>query len=279
MLANWIRLFLSDNGVLSDISLAAQNSDNINFQLVSTEDYLYCGQYYPFNNLYFELLTANSNAASLHVQYWDGKVWADGLDVIDATKVSGVTLARNGVVQFSPNRERRWQVVRDPTQNQGPSELITLPIYDLYWIRIKASADLSACVLKNISYAFCTSAMLKAIDSEIDNYLMAWGGVGKTNWDEQVLLASQYVVFDLKSKGFIVAPGNILRFEDVSLATAHRTLAVIYSQLGESFRDKLTASINMYGELMSIKRFNFDSNDNALLESQEISNTVGKLVR
>lgn len=280
MLAQWMRVFYSDNGVLTDYSLAAQNSDDIPLALVSAQDYVYVAQYYPFNNAFFQTKTVNALASAISVQYWTGKIWANARDVIDGTKVSGVSLARSGVVQFSPDRDEQWQNVDDTTNSNAPVELSALEIYDLYWMRFKWSADLSLTTeVSNIGYSFCTDEMLNAIDSEINNYLTPWGGVTKTNWIEQIMLASQHVIFDLKAKGFIVAPGNILRFDDVSLATCYRALAIIYGRLGEPFRVRYQDALNSYAELISVKRFTFDANSNARVDKQEISSSVGGLVR
>lgn len=279
MLAQWIRVFYSNNGVLTDYSLAAQDTDAIPFPIVAAEDYLYIAQYFPFNNFYLELNTVNSLASVMTVQYWYGKEWVNAVDLIDATKVNGVSLAKGGVVQFSPSRRYKWQEIVDTKEEQG-SLLTSLEIYNNYWLRVKFSSDLSlTTALESVGYKFTNDDMLSAIDSEINNYLLAWGGVGKLDWNEQIVLASQYLIYDLKSKGLIIHPGNILRFDDVSLACAHRALMIIYAQLGESFLGKYNYSLGMYNELMSIKRFNFDVDLDGRLDKQEISNSVGKLIR
>lgn len=279
MLAQWIRVFYSNNGVLTDYSLAAQDTDAIPFPIVAAEDYLYIAQYFPFNNFYLELNTVNSLASVMTVQYWYGKEWVNAVDLIDATKVNGVSLAKSGVVQFSPSRRYKWQEIVDTKEEQG-SLLTSLEIYNNYWLRVKFSSDLSlTTALESVGYKFTNDDMLSAIDSEINNYLLAWGGVGKLDWNEQIVLASQYLIYDLKSKGLIIHPGNILRFDDVSLACAHRALMIIYAQLGESFLGKYNYSLGMYNELMSIKRFNFDVDLDGRLDKQEISNSVGKLIR
>lgn len=279
MLAQWIRVFYSNNGVLTDYSLAAQDTDAIPFPIVAAEDYLYIAQYFPFNNFYLDLDVVNDQASVMTVQYWYGKEWVNAVDLIDATKVNGVSLAKSGVVQFSPSRRYKWTEIVDTSLEQN-SSLTSLEIYNNYWLRVKFSADLNALTaIESISYKFANDEMLVAIDSEINNYLLAWGGITKTNWNEQLLLASQYLIYDLKSKGLIIHPGNILRFDDVSMACAHRCLMIIYAQLGESFKDKYNYSLGMFNELMSIKRFNFDVDLDARLDKTEIANSVGKLIR
>lgn len=280
MLTQWIRVFYSDNGALTDYSIAAQNQDNIPFGVIAAEDYLYVGQYYPFNNVYFEVKTVNALASVVSVQYWNGKEWVQAKDILDGTAIAGKSLARSGVIQYSPDRQESWNMTGDTTDNGEPPELSSLEIYDLYWMRFKWSADLTpSCELKNVSYSFCTNEMLSSIDPEVNNYLQAWGGISKVNWNEQILLASQHVLYDLKSKGLVVGVGNILRFDDVSLATAYRTLGTIYGPLGEPFRTKFQDAINAYTELLSIKRFTLDVNEDGRVERGEITSSTGRLVR
>lgn len=280
MLPQWIRVFYSDNGSLTDYSIAAQNSENIPMAVVAAQDYVYVGQHFPFNNMYFEMNVVNTNTSDVSVQYWNGKIWASARDILDGTKMAGKSLARSGVIQWSPDRNDRWLVVNDTTDSGNPTELSSLEIYNLYWMRFKFSADLSATTsVNNISYAFCTNEMLRAIDPEIDNYLTAWGGVSKTNWNEQIMLASQEIVFNLKSRGLIIAAGEILRFDDVALATCYRCLSIILRILGQPFAAKRQDYMNAEAELLAVKRFSFDTNSDALLDKGEIGNSVSKLVR
>jgi len=281
MLHNWIRVFYSDNGVLTDYSVEAQNNaDTIPLELVAGQDYVYVGQYFPFNNLFFQLDTANTVVSVMSAQYWDGKVWRDAVDFIDSTKLLGKTLARNGVIQWSPDRNNSWLKTEDTTDRGAPTELSTLEIYELHWMRLKVSVSLSAgTIIKDLGYAFTANHMLSSIDPEINEYLVPWGGVSKTNWDEQIQLASNHVVADLRSRGLVVAPGNVLRFDDVSLATAYRTLQIIYSRLGEAFAPRKQDAQENYEKLLNLKGFTFDTNRNGLAEKQEIAGTTGGLVR
>lgn len=282
MLSQWIRVFFSDNGALTDKSIAAQDGSGMAFPAVAAQDYIYVGQYFPFNNLFIEMsTTVNDEASILSCEYWDSRQWRSGVDFVDGTNVSGATLARSGVFQFSPNRNYSWQYVVDTSDPQGvPAELSTLSIYDLYWLRLKVSANLDAAtVLKKISYAFTTNEAMRSIDPDIDKYLVPWGGATKTSWNEQIILASQHLVADLKGRQLIVGVGNLVRFDDISLAVAYRTNALIYSQLGAAFKDKYADAIKQYESLLNLKRFTIDKNNNAQVERNEVSQTVGSLIR
>lgn len=279
MLYQWLRVLYSDNGVLTDYSIEAQN-DTVPVAMVAEEDYIYFGQYYPFNNVYIELDTANTNASVISVEYWNSKQFVPAVDILDATKVSGITLSRNGVIQFSPDIDNNWTQVRDTSKQDAPAPLQTREMYDLYWARLKVSADLYAgTILKRVGYSFCTNAMLSGIDPEISQYLTPWGGSSKLNWDEQIQLASLHLVADLRGRGIVIHPGNILRFDDVALATAYRTLAIIYGPLGQAFDSRRAQALEQYEKLLNVKRFTIDSNTDGSVDRSEINNTVGQMIR
>lgn len=279
MLYQWLRVLYSDNGVVTDYSIEAQN-DTVPAVMVAAEDYIYVGQYYPFNNIYFELSVANTNASVMSVEYWNSKQFVPAVDILDATKVAGATFARNGVIQFSPDIDHNWGQVRDTSKADAPTHLQGREMYDLYWVRLKVSADLSASTaLKRVGYSFATNAMLAGIDPEISQYLTPWGGSSKLNWDEQIQLASLHLVADLRSRGIVVHGGNILRFDDVALATAYRSLAIIYGPLGQAFDSRRQQALEQYEKLLNVKRFTIDQNTNGLVDRAEINNTVGNMIR
>lgn len=280
MLHQWIRCFYSDNGSLTDYSIEAQNSETIPFEIVAAQDYLYVGQNFPFNNLFIEVGTANTNASVLSIEYWNGNQWIGAVDVLDGTKLAGKSLAKSGVIQFSPLRDESWQVVYDTTDSNEPPQLSTLTIYNMYWIRLKWSANFSAATtVKNIGYCFTVHESLSGIDPDIDQYLTPWGGLSKTNWNDQILLASQHMVADLKSRQLVMTNAQVIRFDDVSLACSYRTLAIIYSGLGDPFKAKKDSALAEYTQLMNIKRFTLDSNADGFVDRKEIGMSTGRLIR
>jgi hypothetical protein len=280
MLTQWVRTIFNDNSVLTDFSIESQNRESFAIPYVAGQDYVYIAQYFPFNNFFIETDVANDQASVVSVDYISGKQWVAAVDIIDGTKASGISLSKAGVVQFTPD-DYNWTSIVDPRKIGGTSLGIeALPIFDLYWIRVKFSASLKATTsIKSISYNFSTDRLLESIDPEIDNYKEPWGGVSKTNWVEQTMLGSQHVVAELKSRGLILSPGNILRFDDVCLATTYRTLMIIYAMLGKDFEEKYKNAEKEFKVLMDIKRFTFDKNQDGKVQSNEISLTVAQGVR
>lgn len=279
-LNQWIRVIFNNNTVLSDLSIGLSNREAQTIDIVYNQDEILVGQYYPFNNLFAEVSTANDVASVISAQYWTGRDWTSCIDMLDGTAVGGKTLSRSGMIQYSPDVHNSWVNTSDTRTENTNIGITSLAILDLYWMKLKFSASLKATTaIKSLSYAFTNDRMLTALDPEVAQYLTSWGGVGKTDWLEQILIASQQVVMDLKSKGLIVAPGNILRFDDVSMACAWRTLINIYTMLGENMKAKRDIAIQEYNKALDIKRFSFDKNSDALLTRSELVSTITAGVR
>jgi len=281
MITQWIRVIHEDDTTLTDLTLAAQNSDTMALPLVSAEDYVYIGQHFPFNNWFTDINTANSNAATWSIDVWDGSAWQAAVDILDETTVGGVPWSRSGVLQFSPDRDEGWVRTLDTSDSDGPTGLTGLKLYNLYWMRVKPSANLSAgTILNTFGYRFANTQMLDGIDPELSNYLTSWES-GKTDWDEQLQLGSEHVISDMKSRGMVVHPGQILRIDEVGLATAYKTLIdIIYPVLGPDFDSRKEDYQKAYNKLMSIKRFTIDQNLDGQEDAREVSNTPqGVMVR
>ncbi len=282
MLTQWTRVIFSNNGVLTDFTLAAQNSDTIPLAMVSAEDSLYIGQHFPFNNFFLDINTVNTNAAELDIEIWQNTQFINAVDTLDGTRVSGVTLARSENVVFSPDRDESWELVEDTSEDSVPPELKAgTPIYyNLYWMRIRVTADLDVgTVLNKFGYRFADGALLSAVDPDIDKYLESWKA-GKTDWDEQLQLASERVISDMKARGIIVHPGEILLMDELAWATAYKALHIIYMPLGPDFNERKVDADKAYRDIMDAQRFTIDTNRNAAQDIGEIQNKPsGQLVR
>ena len=280
MLYEYIRVFNSDNGTLTDESLINQEDGSVlSFAFTAAEDYKYIAKFSPFNNFFIQIDTANTDASVMSIDYYDGSNWRAAVDVLDGTSTSGVTLAKSGVVQFSPNISYGWQRVNDTSDNNSPTELQTLNVYDAYWLRIKFSANPSAGTdVKKIAYAFTTTQQLNDLDIKIDKFFNTFA-TGKTDWQNEIMTASIHVVKDMMSRGLIREEGQLLRLSDVSLATDYKTLELICAALGPNQEKKREYWRSKYNEVLSQRVFSIDKDGDGRLDRQEISGTTGSLVR
>jgi len=280
MLTQYIRVLYSDDGTITDRSLAnADRTATIPFEVVAAEDYLYVGQYFTFGNLFFNIDTANSNSSALSIDYWTGNKWVSAVDVLDGTSSSGVSIAQSGVVQWSTDKdESGWQRVSDPTDEETALGFTSLKIYDLYWIRISFSADFSASTdLLQIGYKFCTDADVSVLAPDINDYLTTWG---VSDWTLQILEASKQVVADLKARNIIGHSGQLIRFDDINIPTAYKTLAIIYDGLGgQDFREMRNEMEVKYRELIGKAPIIVDDNKDLRQNSGETGLDHGRVYR
>jgi len=273
MLRNYIRVIYSNNGALQDISNKLQDAGGgFSERLTTGEDYIYIGQQMPFNNFFAWMTVLNTVSANLTLEYFDGSAWRACVDVLDGTE----GFKKSGCIQFVPDKQYEWDYIEDTSEVSDTFELKTLKIYNLYWLRVKSSATLSSGTeWKRLTYAFCMSSDLKTHMPEVDNYLEAWGGEEKTDWIPEIIAASEQMVIDLKGRGLVVHPGQILLFDDVSYGAQMKTLANIMVELGPAFDERRAERMKEYNASLSIKRFTLDVNRNARTEKFEEALTVG----
>jgi len=276
MLTQWIRTIYSDNGVLTDYSMEAQDRDStFTGAMVAAQDNIYVGQYYPFNSLFIQITVANDEESNLSVQTYNGQTWEDVNDLLDGTKTSGKTLAKSGVIQFNPDYNKVWQYANDTSL---PTELSTLKIFGLYWIKLSVSNDLTQAIvsppsagttLRRITYKFTTQEIIESMDPDINEYLTAWES-GKTDWTEQILTASQLMALDLRGRGIIKSPANIMRFDDVAHLAAFKSLSVIYGGLGGEKIKKKVEVDKEYDKLKNSLIFTTDKYENGVVTKENL---------
>lgn len=262
MLTQWIRL-IQDT---SDISLENQGPNSI---AADGSHVYYVGKKAPFNNFFLWLDTANTNSVSMAVSYWDGNAWIPVVDLLDGT----FGASQSGVVQFSPNKDNQWQI-EDDTSSNGPTGLDTFTIYDMYWLKVSFSGDLSASTtIKQLNYKFAEDADILMKDTDINEFLASFN---QTDWTPQILQASIEVANDFKRKKLILDEGQILRFDDVAIPTAYKALFIIYLNLGSSYKEKRDEIAKLYDSSYT-GLYTIDRNNNAvddLGESNFSTNTM-----
>lgn len=279
MMHKFIRVIRGDNGALSDYSLLNQDpSSTMDVSLVKDEDYLYIGKFFPFNNFYAIMgSTLNAVTASIKIEYWEGDEWVEVVDILDGTSSNGVPLAKSGAIQFTTDEDKRWSSIDDTSESPAPDDLRDVTIYNLYWLRISFTETLtSGALLDKITYAFTEHERLVNIDHTVNNYLTSFG---VTDWTQKIITASEHIVQLMNQRGLIKTEGQILNFEDVSLATEYKTLALIYASLGKSFVTERDYYNNLSGSSFSNKVMSLDTNYDGHLQESETVSRQQRLVR
>lgn len=269
MLYQWIRVLKDKSGTITDLSLDNQENETvINLDLAANVDSLYIGQYFPFNNFFNWVDNPNDIAGILDIEYWNGKEFIPVVDVLDATYSNGITLAKSGVTQFSPNRDDSWSSISNTADESVlPSELRAKEIYDMYWLKISSTTGLNALTtLNRISYAFTNEQILRILDKKIDRFLQAFG---IPDWTTYILNGSIELLIELKNRGLVVTEGQVLRFTDISQIAGYKVLELIYRNLGDDYRQKRIDVAAEKDALISNSRLITDLNFNAVVDPQE----------
>jgi len=155
----------------------------------------------------------------------------------------------------------------------------SLTIYNMMWLRFKPTINIDALTdAFSISYAFTSSQQLNNHDIEINNYYDRFA-VGKTDWNNEIVTASRYLVADLKRKNIVQDHAQILRFDDVSLACEWKTLEHIYNNMGKAYVEKRDDARIQYDKYISIRERSLDKNNDASLSMDELKGSIRNGIR
>jgi hypothetical protein len=271
------RIIYSDNGVLKDYSpqFNSYHSDSVDLTLKTT-DYLYIGSRLPFNHIYLKLDENDSNDLALNVEYWDGNIWREVVELIDETE----GLKKSGHIQFTPNRRYTW--AWEPTNEDGSqiTGLTDVVIYDLYWMRISVSTESEETSFNWIGNVFCEDEDIYPEFPSLEkaNTKQAYK-VGKLNWEEQRVRASQVLINDLIAKNVIQEKGQILDWRLFTNACVSKTAEIIFSAFGDDYTDNRDAARGEYKLRLSNMNYRVDQNKNAIEDKYEQGFKSGFLSR
>ena len=136
------RILLNKNSTLTDYSNELNNyhSNTSIIFLEKDTDYLYVGQPFPFNHLYFKINTANTTSAVFTIDVWDGTEWQSTVEVNDETN----SFFNSGFITWVTDKNEGW-ACDDTVDESGAEEIdgfgTSNVIYDKYWIRIKTDTS------------------------------------------------------------------------------------------------------------------------------------------
>jgi len=274
------RIILDKNGTLTDLS-AILNDPNKNTntpQIISAQDAIYIGSIYPFNHKWFEVSTVNSDASTMIIQIWNDSEWQDAVDEIDYTAITGGTLYESGIIQFRPHIDKGWSTETDSADVTG---LTGTEIYNMYWVKITFSADLSAgMVLKYIGNRFSSDADLFIHYPDLSNTnIMTAFASGKTDWNDQHFAASDQIVQHLRTKSIVIDRSQILDWNLFKMAAIHKVAEIAYHGLGKTKRDNRKSAAALYKDAINVKYFNTDKSNSGTLSKAERKTTSTEMGR
>lgn len=263
-----IRIFKDTTDVTAQLNDWRSGHTHVHFDM-SGATYLYIGQEMPFNNLWFEIQTANDVVSAASIDIWYANDWIDAVDVYDGTaSSSGAALAQDGRLSWNTPWNKGWDLA-------DRSELVTgltgTNVYDMYWIRLSYSATLKVnTAVHYLGQKFARDLDIYTYYPDLNNSnLKAAYTSGKTDWEEQCYAATQVIIRDLTSREIIHARGQIVDWELMNEACCHQAAAIIYGALGVKFRPNRDEALKQYGASMQKKLFRVDKDGDARLSITE----------
>jgi hypothetical protein len=282
------RVIFSDNGTLKDLSEALNNhvSGNATLPIVAAQDYLFLGADAPFNHRWVEVGTANTNAAKVsEIAVWDGTKWTACAEIIDDTLNSAGTIgfSKSGRLAWVPDKNKPgWS--RDDTQAVSGAEITgleTVKIYNLFWVRIKFSADMSGTTaLSYLGWKFANDEDLYNLKPEFDTTeARERFKTGITTFDQVHFEAAKQVTRDLKSAQVLDSENQVIEWEVLRLPAIYKAAELIYSGYGSDWEKERLLALEEYRRAMKVDLFNVDQNANASLDVYESNFRQGRLNR
>lgn len=243
-------------------------SGSLSFVYTTTK-YLYIGSIMPFNNIYFDMGTVNTNAATPTVEMWFGNAWVSAVDVIDET--AGLT--SSGRLSWNTDRLKSWDLEQTTEDVTG---LTTFKIYNKFWLRLSWSANFSAgTAISYIGQKFSTDDKLYSYYPDFNSADIKSGfESGKTTWDEQHYMAAEYIIADLKNRDIIKSKSQMMDWSIFESAACRRVACIIYTAFGAPYFDQLQKAEKDYSNAMDIKYFMIDTSANGSLDPFEVRTSV-----
>lgn len=269
------RVIFSDNGTLTDLSTVVNkySSASAVLPLAAAEDAIYIGSRLPFNHLYFKLSTPSVAVSTMTVQYCASN-WTNVVELIDET--DGFT--KSGFITFVPNRNAGWSM---KTTTKEVSELNSVEIYDLYWLKITFSADLDL----TTALAWCGNLFNDDLDlgaeypDLLKSGLMTAFQAGKTSWEEQNVRAGEILINDMISKNIIDDSDQILVKDDYKNAAVCKVAEIVYGAFGDDFVDQKARARAEYDKRLTKRVHIIDTNATGAEEVAERRATTGWMRR
>lgn len=275
------RVIWKDNATLRDLSTKLNNfySDTQVIDFATATDKLYIGSDVPFNNRFIMMSVVNAVDASMTIEIWDGNSWVAVVDVKDYTQATaGKPLSQSGIIAWVTDRNKSW-AKEATTEEMAGSGLETLKIYNMYWVRIGFSANLTdTMAIKYVGHKFSKDEDMKGYYPDLNrSTAMAAYETGKTSWEEQHILAAEAIFVDLRAKRELWAKGQIFNWEALTMAAVHKVAEIVYSGFGAEYEVRMDTAQDRYeAELGAALSQGIDKDaDGHIDEEEQVGMCVG----
>ena len=241
------------------ISLGQPASSTVDVTL-DTTDYLYIGYYKPVQQIYLDIPTPNTNAATLTAEYWDGTAWT-AISAIDSTE----GLTRSGMIQ--------WEELSDWDET-------TVDSSEKYWLRVSTDTLHTAATYNFIGLVYSEDRGLTLqVPYILDSAMLS----GESSHFKYHIAARDSIVRELINKGYskIDSAGDrqsltawdLLDISEVRQAAEAKVLSLIYFNASDSaedhWMDKSIRFNDEYQKLMNMARLSVDTDDDGITDDVE----------
>jgi hypothetical protein len=254
------RIVLSDNGTLTDITEATHTYSTTGtlHSFVAAEDALYIGSRFPMSEKFFK---ATGGIGGLTVKYWDGDGFREVVDMRDLTN----GWSQDGYIKIVPDRDHSWQ----SADTADVPLLSNITIYCQYWMQITVDTD-APVDLAWIGDLFCQDDDIGAEYPDLNRSTVKDGFTsGKTDWEEQRAVASQFMVEDLIGRATIKSSNQLFEVERFRRTCVSRVAEVIFSAFGSDYEDDRNKARKLYSERFNQLHVLRDENSDGLEQASE----------
>ena len=260
------QLYLHYNGTsLSDQTTQLNNYFQGDATLsVGGGKYLYLASQTPLITRYVGLAAEAATAATLSVEYYAGKTqgWVSAAYLRDET--DGLSASGSFVIQ--PNKDTPWVVIDDTSD---VTELSSFTIYGMYWCRLSLSVETSV-DFNWLGYKFCSTTDINAQYPSLNKTRVYEAfGAGKTNWEDESVLASELVSQDLKRYYTLDSLSQIASLDVYKHACIHRAAMLIWSGLGDVGVDNAERAFNAYQDSLKFAMTSGDADKDGVVSKTE----------
>ena len=249
---------------------------------LSSTQFLYLGSFLPFNHKYFRLSAVNAVLAGLTIEVFDGTAWVSTLETFDYTETAGAPFAASGIIQFNKDRDEPWGFISDTSENGYLPEFTnySAAIYDKFWLRISASTAISM-TIDYIGHLFCSDTELfqEYPILSASQILNSWQS-GKTDWVDQEIIASEYVLTELKNRNIILERSQVVERAVLVQPAIYATARMIFSGLGaKNYEPEIKLASERYIASMNLTKFEQDANGDGEKDRHEQAITTHRVSR
>lgn len=266
-----------DNATFSDFKTEAIDftRDTFTMALDKDVDYLYVGFYKPINAIYLDLATANTNAGTLDVDYYNGTEFTNVINLYDET----ASFTRNGFITWDRNLINESETTIDSTEK--------------FWYRIRPSVTHSSTIFNTLNILFSDDQSLKLKFTEVlsKDFL-----AGENNHNKIHAAVRDEIIETLRRKGLLKLDGksdstsnaNLTPFDlhdifEVRAAACYLALYTLFFDFSDDPEDiwmaKAKVYKGMYEKNINLVRISIDVNDDGLVtESENLPQNVVRYI-